>query len=161
VKHCDGVKPLAQFPRAPRGRTGRHTYRPPCHVARGRATPERLGGSRTYHAAPAGHVEHDHSTGAVRALLCSGCSGGLGQFEDDPADLRAAAEHVEEHRRRQQRPRPLSRPRHAVVARVEPVTPPWSPPVGSGRRPSYRVPASCGRGRRRLAEILAEREADT
>jgi hypothetical protein len=84
-----------------------------------------VGGSRTYHlkrrygitaeeadamldeqnglcaicrVAPAAHVDHDHETSAVRQLLCFNCNGGLGQFKEDPAVLRAAADYVERHR---------------------------------------------------------------
>jgi len=44
------------------------------------------------------HLDHDHLTGRIRALLCQRCNQGLGLLRDDPAILRAAADYVEEHR---------------------------------------------------------------
>lgn len=41
-------------------------------------------------------VDHCHSSGNVRRLLCSACNIGLGSFKDDPALLRAAALYLEE-----------------------------------------------------------------
>jgi hypothetical protein len=47
------------------------------------------------------HLDHDHATGTTRQFLCQRCNQGLGLLRDDPIVLRAAAEYVEEHRRRQ------------------------------------------------------------
>lgn len=44
------------------------------------------------------HIDHDHKTGKLRALLCSACNCGLGMFRDNPALLRRAAGYLEAHR---------------------------------------------------------------
>ena len=120
---CRQFKPLDEFPRNKRSRDGRHAYCKPCHNARCRETRERLyGGSRHYHltrrygigtsevqalierqggrCAICGregpeHVDHDHTTGRIRGVLCFNCNGGLGQFGDDVARLQQAIEYLE------------------------------------------------------------------
>lgn len=41
------------------------------------------------------HIDHDHKTGRNRKLLCDNCNLGLGNFQDDPALLRNAADYLE------------------------------------------------------------------
>lgn len=43
-------------------------------------------------------VDHCHSSGNVRELLCGTCNSGLGHFKDDPIRMRAAATYIEKHR---------------------------------------------------------------
>ena len=43
-------------------------------------------------------VDHDHATGAVRALLCSACNTAIGLFNDDVALLAKAQSYVLYHR---------------------------------------------------------------
>ena len=120
---CGDSKPLEDFPRNKNSKDGRHAYCKPCYNARGKESKDRLyGGSRHYHlkrrygigaaevdelirqqggfcaicrVKPAEHVDHNHISGKVRGILCFGCNGGLGQFQDNTEALRRAIDYVE------------------------------------------------------------------
>lgn len=44
------------------------------------------------------HIDHDHSTGIVRKLLCKSCNLALGLFKDDPELLLKAAQYIKDHK---------------------------------------------------------------
>ena len=54
------------------------------------ACEERFGAGRD-----AVHVDHDHATGVVRALLCGPCNRALGHAKESPSRLRALARYIE------------------------------------------------------------------
>jgi len=89
------------------------------------------------------HLDHDHSTGQVRRLLCQRCNHGLGLFRDDPYVLRVAALYVEAHRQEHA----LATLQDALRNGPEGASRPGSPPVGSDRRPGGRGTTSPSAGR--------------
>jgi len=42
------------------------------------------------------HVDHDHTTGKIRGIVCSSCNTGLGYIRDNPGIARAMADYLEE-----------------------------------------------------------------
>lgn len=46
------------------------------------------------------HVDHCHTSGEVRELLCDNCNRGLGSFADNPQLLRKAASYLIRHQKR-------------------------------------------------------------
>jgi hypothetical protein len=41
------------------------------------------------------HVDHNHTTGKVRGLLCNRCNTAIGKFKEDPEVIRKAIQYIE------------------------------------------------------------------
>lgn len=109
---CEEIKPHSAFHRAPRSWDGLSSHCADCRNAAGRA--HYLWRSYGFNeeqvrrliegqgnvcviclrAKPV-HVDHDHATGAVRAVLCFNCNAALGHLKDNPNVLRRATRYVE------------------------------------------------------------------
>lgn len=42
-------------------------------------------------------IDHNHTTGKIRALLCNNCNAAIGFLKEDPLIARAVANYLEEH----------------------------------------------------------------
>ncbi len=42
-------------------------------------------------------VDHEHTSGKIRGVLCHNCNVAIGHMRDDPTRLRAAAQYLELH----------------------------------------------------------------
>jgi len=119
---CGEVKPLEAFCRNKNTRDGRACYCKLCHNARTKESVQRVhGGHRHYRlrdrygigasevaalieaqggtcaickTSPAVQVDHSHTTNSVRSVLCDGCNGALGAFNEDQALLLRAIEYL-------------------------------------------------------------------
>lgn len=117
---CDELKPVLEFSPHKQSRTGHHTVCRVCNAkktltARNSRTPDMnrdiqlratygisLADKRNMELDQRGAckickslkplvVDHDHSTGTIRGLLCDNCNKGLGMFVDNQELLRRAA----------------------------------------------------------------------
>ncbi len=41
------------------------------------------------------YIDHDHTSGKIRGLLCNNCNSGVGKLKDSPEMLRKAADYLE------------------------------------------------------------------
>lgn len=121
---CEETKPVAEFPKNVTTSDGYGCYCKPCHNRIGRENTRKKHGNRGYHlkrrygitqedfnnllesqkglcaiceksgGQKPWHVDHDHSSGKVRGILCHPCNTALGNFNDDPEILERALKYL-------------------------------------------------------------------
>ena len=123
-RDCGLVLEPDAFYRSAKAADGRSAYCKSCQEARVTASMDKKGGRRSYRLLsrygitaaeadamleaqgglcaicrerPAEHVDHDHLTGKVRAMLCFCCNQALGNLRDRADVARAAAAYLEAH----------------------------------------------------------------
>jgi hypothetical protein len=149
-RSCDTIKPLSEWSRNVSASDRRQTRCRSCAAAASRVEYFRRKYGMTEQdladllagqggmciiclRAPAVHVDHDHTTGEIRGMLCFPCNAGLGQLGDSPQTLRRAADYVEGRRIA------MSRPHPGVVLLTYPDQPaprePGVPPTASDPSP--------------------------
>jgi hypothetical protein len=122
---CGEFKELQAFPKNKNKRDGRHSNCKPCHIAQTRESFERLFGSwknylieYRYGASEDDvksllekqeqqcaicrqprptHIDHNHSTGRLRGILCFNCNRLIGYADDDTAWFRKAIAYLDQH----------------------------------------------------------------
>ncbi|MYV97363.1 endonuclease VII domain-containing protein [Streptomyces sp. SID3343] len=109
---CEQIKPYAEWHKSSRQYDGLAARCKPCRKAEGRAgyfmrtyglteddvrrmVTDQMGVCPICQSTKLKHVDHDHETGRVRAVLCFNCNAALGMFKDRPDALRRAATYVE------------------------------------------------------------------
>ena len=75
----------------------KHGITPEEYIERRKLPCEICGGfsARTEGRGSGQHIDHDHKTDKLRGTLCEKCNRGLGHYDDDPKQLRAAALYLE------------------------------------------------------------------
>jgi hypothetical protein len=111
---CQLVLPLSLWNRNRASRDGYVTDCKSCRSARQRVdylmkkyglTPEDFGAMMKAQGgmcaicktAPGAHIDHDHSTGKIRGILCINCNQGIGKLLDDIATLESAIQYLRGH----------------------------------------------------------------
>jgi hypothetical protein len=89
------------------------------------------------------HLDHDHSSGATRALLCQRCNHGLGLFRDDPDVLQRAVFYLQHHTQQQA----IQYLVDTCGDEADAASRPGEPPVGSQRPPGARGTSTRSTGR--------------